>query len=127
MYPNKLNFAPHFGISQNVPRLGLVLHGAFGIFYTPGDMNTWCNQRHNSPYVFPQTQQSDNFTPAAGIVASHFNSASPVLGATTLSFAAIELNAPAQYIEQWSGSVEKSLGAETTLQLRYLGSHGVHL
>jgi hypothetical protein len=127
LYPNKLNFAPRFGISQNIPRLGLVLHGAFGIFYTPVDMNTWCNQRHNVPYVFPETQQSDNFTPSAGIVATHFNFGQPVLGQTTVSFAAFDPHAPPQYIEQWSVSVEKSLGSETTLELGYLGSHGVHL
>jgi hypothetical protein len=127
MYPNKLNFAPRFGVSQNVPRLGIVLHGAFGIFYTPVDMNTWCNQRHNVPYVFPETQQSDNFTPAAGIVASHFNFGQPVLGQTTVSFAAFDPHAPAQYIEQWSLSVEKSLGPETTLEIGYLGSRGLHL
>ena len=49
------------------------------------------------------------------------------MGTTTVSFAAFEANAPPQYIEQWSGSVEKSLGAETTLELGYLGSHGLHL
>jgi hypothetical protein len=124
---NKLNFAPRFGFSHHLPSLGIVVHGAFGIFFTPVDMNTWCNQRHNVPYVFPETQQSDNFTPAAGIVASHLNFAPAVLGATTVSFAAFELNAPAQYVEQWSSSVEKSLGKETTLELGYLGSHGLHL
>jgi hypothetical protein len=126
-YPNKLKFAPRFGVSHNMPSQGIVLHAAFGIFFTPVDMNTWCNQRHNVPYVFPETQQSDNFTPAAGIVASHLNFAPAVLGTTTVSFAAIELNAPAQYIQQWSASGEKSLGAETTLEVGYLGSHGVHL
>jgi hypothetical protein len=127
MYPNKLNFAPRFGVSHNIPSWGVVLHGAFGIFYTPVDMNTWCNQRHNVPYVFPETQQSDNFTPAAGIVATHFNFGQPVLGLTTVSFAAFDAHAPAQYIEQWSLSVEKSLGAATTLELGYLGSRGLHL
>jgi hypothetical protein len=126
-YPNKLKFAPRAGISHNIPSRGIVLHAAFGIFFTPVDMNTWCNQRHNVPFVFPETQQSDNFIPAAGIVASHFNFAPAVLGTTTVSFAAYELNAPPQYIEQWSGSVEKSLGKEATLELGYLGSHGVHL
>jgi len=103
------------------------LHAAFGIFFTPVDMNTWCNQRHNVPYVFPETQQSDNFIPAPGVVASHLNFGPAVLGVTTVSFAAFELNAPPQYIQQWSGSIEKSLGQETTLELGYLGSHGVHL
>jgi hypothetical protein len=124
---NKLKFAPRLGISHDFTDHGIVLHGAFGIFFTPVDMNTWCNQRHNVPYVFPETQQSDNFTPAAGIVATHFNFAPAVLGITTVSFAAFELHPPAQYIEQWSASVEKSLGAETTLEIGYLGSHGVHL
>jgi hypothetical protein len=124
---NKLNFAPRVGISHNLHQHGIVLHAAFGIFFTPVDMNTWCNQRHNVPFVFPETQQSDNFIPAPGIVASHLNFAPAVLGVTTVSFAALELDAPSQYIQQWSASVEKSLGAETTLELGYLGSHGVHL
>jgi hypothetical protein len=124
---NKLNFAPRAGISHSIPDHGLVLHAAFGIFFTPVDMNTWCNQRHNVPYVFPETQQSDNFTPAAGIVASHFNFGPAVLGTTTVSFASVELNPPPQYVQQWSGSIEKSLGPEMTLELGYLGSHGLHL
>ena len=105
----------------------MVLHGAFGMFYTPVDMNTWCNQRHNVPYVFPETQQADNFTPPAALVASGFNFGQPVLGVTTVSFASIELDSPSQYIEQWSGSIEKTLGHQTTLEIGYLGAHGLHL
>jgi hypothetical protein len=90
-------------------------------------MNTWCNQRHNVPYVFPETQQADNFTPPAALVASGFNFGEPVLGKTTVSFASIEIDSPSQYIEQWSTSVEKSLGRQTTLEIGYLGAHGLHL
>jgi len=123
----KLNFAPRFGLSHNIPNLGLVVHSSFGIFFTPVDMNTWCNMRHNVPYVFPETQQSDNFTPAAGIMSSHFNFAPAVLGQTTVSYAAFELNARSQYIEQWGLSVEKSLDSSTTFEIGYQGSHGLHL
>jgi hypothetical protein len=125
LYPNKTNFAPRFGIAQSVPELGLVVHAAYGIFYTPVDMNTWCNQRHNVPYVFPETAQSDNYTPSAAI--ANFNFGQPVLGKTVVSFTSLAVRAPAQYIQQWSGSVEKSLGKETTLELGYLGSGGFHL
>ncbi len=90
-------------------------------------MNTWCNQRHNVPYVFPETQQSDNFTPAASLLGSQLNFGPAVLGQTTVSFTAMDPNAPSQYIEQWSTSVEKSLGHDTTLEIGYLGAHGVHL
>src|SRR5678809_1050080 len=122
-YANKLNFAPRAGISHSMPKHGIVLHAAFGIFFTPVDMNTWCNQRHNVPYVFPETQQSDNFTPAF----NGFDFAPAALGRTTVSFAAFDPHAPSQYIQQWSLSVEKSLGRETTLEIGYLGSRGLHL
>jgi hypothetical protein len=97
------------------------------MFYTPVDMNTWCNQRHNVPYVFPETQQADNFTPPPALIASGFNFGPPVLGVTTVSFASIELDSPSQYIEQWSGSIEKAIGYQTTLEVGYLGAHGLHL
>jgi len=126
-YPNPHNFAPRLGISKAFSDRGVVLHAAYGIFFTPVDMNAWCNQRHNVPYVFPETQQSDNFTPSASILATNLNFGRPVLGQTTVSFTAMDPHAPSQYIEQWSGSVEKSLGHQTTLEVGYLGSHGLHL
>jgi hypothetical protein len=125
MFPNKANFAPRFGVAQSIPNMGLVLHAAFGVFYTPVDMNTWCNQRHNVPYVFPETAQSDNYTPSAAI--ANYNFGDPVLGKTVVSFTSLAVHAPAQYIEQWSGSVEKALGKQTTLEVGYIGSGGFHL
>jgi len=73
MYSNKHNFAPRFGIAKNLPGAGLVFRAAYGIFFTPVDENTWCNQRHNVPYVFPETQQADNFTPPAALFSSGLN------------------------------------------------------
>jgi hypothetical protein len=132
LYSNKHNFAPRFGISHNFASYGIVLHGAYGIFFTPVDLNTWCNQRHNVPYVFPETQQFDNFNPPATLLNAaqaqkslNFNPA--VLGTTTVSFTAFDPHAPAQYVQQWSTSVEKSLGRETTLEVGYLGARGIHL
>jgi hypothetical protein len=125
MYPNRTNFAPRFGVAQTVPKLGLVLHAAYGIFFTPVDMNTWCNQRHNVPCVFPETAQSDNYTQSAAIANFNFNP--PSLGKTVVSFTALQAHASPQYIQQWSGSVEKSLGRETTVEVGYLGSGGFHL
>jgi len=123
MFAPRLNLAPRLGIAQHFSKIGLVAHAAYGIFFTPVDMNTWCNQRHNVPFVFPETQQSDNFVPAI----HGFNFAPPVLGTTTVSFAAFDPHAPAQYVQQWSASVEKSLGKETTLEVGYLGVRGLHL
>jgi hypothetical protein len=132
MYANKHNFAPRLGIAKNLPGVGLVLHAAYGIFFTPVDLNTWCNQRHNVPYVFPETQQADNFTPPAALFNTGMNFGTPVLGAgaltpTTVSFTAFDSHAPAQYVQQWNGSVQKSFGQNTSLEVGYIGSRGFHL
>ncbi len=132
MYSNKHNFAPRIGIAKNLPRAGLVLHAAYGIFFTPVDQNTWCNQRHNVPYVFPETQQADNFTPPAALFMSGLNFGIPVLGRgtlkpTTVSFTAFDPHAPAEYIQQWNAQVEKSFGPNMTLEIGYLGARGFHL
>ncbi len=132
MYANQHNFAPRLGIAKNLPNRGLVFHASYGIFFTPVDLNTWCNQRHNVPYVFPETQQADNFTPPAALFTSGMNFGTPVLGtgtlpATTVSFTAFDPHSPAQYVQQWNASVQKSLDTNTSIELGYLGSRGFHL
>lgn len=132
MYSNKHNVAPRFGIAKNIPRAGIVLRGAYGIFYTPVDQNTWCNQRHNVPYVFPETQQADNYTPPASLLTNQLNFGTPVLGQgpltpTTVSFTAFDPHAPAEYIQQWNGQIEKRFGENTTIDVGYLGARGFHL
>jgi len=122
-YPNKLRFAPRLGLAHHFENTGLVLRAAYGIFYTPVDLNTWCNQLHNVPLVFPITQQSDNFTP--GI--NGFNFPPPVLGSTVVSFTAFDPHAPAQYVQQWSTSLQKSVGRDTTVEVGYHGERGLHL
>jgi hypothetical protein len=117
MYPNTHDFAPRFGIAHHIVPAGLVFRAAYGIFYTPVDMNTWCNERHNVPYVFPETNQSNNFVPQI----NGFNFGPAVLGKTVVSFAAFDPHAPAQYVEQWSASIEKSVGKSTTVEIGYLG------
>jgi len=132
MYSNKHNFAPRFGIAKNLPGSGLVVRAAYGIFFTPVDQNTWCNQRHNVPYVFPETQQADNFTPPAALYTSGMNFGTPVLGngaqkPTTVSFTAFDPSAPAEYIQQWNGQIEKSFHGNTTIAVGYMGARGFHL
>ncbi|MGH9705779.1 MAG: hypothetical protein ACRD5R_03380, partial [Candidatus Acidiferrales bacterium] len=132
MYANKHDFAPRLGFAKSIPGFGLVVHAAYGIFYTPVDANTWCNQRHNVPYVFPETQQADNFTPPAALYSSGLNFDTPVLGEgsltpTTVSFTAFDPHSPAQYVQQWNASVQKSLGQNTSIEVGYIGARGFHL
>ena len=123
MFANKKRFAPRLGLSHHLPSVGMVVRTAYGIFYTPVNMNTWCNQLHNVPLVFPETNQSNNFIPSI----TTFNFGPPVLGRTVVSFAGFDPRPPSQYIQQWSASVEKSLAAQTILEVGYQGARGFHL
>ena len=111
MYSNKHNVAPRVESPENLPKFGIMLRGRLRSL-TPVDQNTWCNQRHNVPYVFPETQQADNFTPPASLLANTLNFGTPVLGkgalpATTVSFTAFDPHAPAEYIQQWNAQIER--------------------
>jgi len=44
-----------------------------------------------------------------------------------VSFTAFDPHAAPQYIHQWSSSVQKSLGHDTTLEIGYQGERGYHL
>ncbi len=123
LYTNKFRFAPRAGIAHYVPNWGFVVRAGYGIFYTPIDMNTWCNQLHNVPIIFPETNQSDAFTPSI----TSFNFAAPVVGRTVTSYTGFDPFQPSQYVQQWTASVEKSLGKETTLEIGYQGERGLHL
>lgn len=132
MYSNTHDFAPRIGIAKNIPRFGLVFHAAYGIFYTPVDQNTWCNQRHNVPNVFPETIQNNNYDVSSAANAVGFNFAPPVLGpvslgGTPVSFTAFDPHAPAEYVQQWNTHIGKSLGQDTTVEVGYIGSRGFHL
>jgi hypothetical protein len=124
LYTQKLNFAPRVGVTHSFAgKFPFVVRASYGIFFTPVDMNTWCNQRHNVPFVFPQTQQSDNYTPSL----TGFNFAPPILGTTVASFTAFDPHSQSQYIEQWSFSLQKAISPNTVVEIGYQGNDGFHL
>ena len=124
MYGQVHDFAPRVGFAHIVHgRFGFVVRGAYGIYYTPIDLNTFCNQRHVPPLVFAETQQSDNYSPSL----NGFNFNPAVLGTTKISFASAQTNSPPQYINQWSISLQKTLPGNVVLEAGYQGAHGLHL
>lgn len=122
-FADRNNFAPRIGLSYAPVGSRTVLRAAFGIFYAPIDMNTWCNQVHDVPLVFPETLQSDNFIPS--IRQLGFGPA--VLGKTTVSFAALDPHAATGYVQQWNFNIQRQLGASTVVEAGYIGARGVHL
>jgi len=75
--------APRFGIAHHFEQSGIVLRAAYGIFYTPVDMNTWCNElQQMCRFVPDHPTEVTTFTPQI----TRVNFPQPVLGQTTVSF-----------------------------------------
>jgi hypothetical protein len=72
---DRTNFAPRVGASWSVPRTGLVLRAAWGIFYDRIFDNVWQNIRNNNfvlPTAFSITAtQTDYLSPVASLVGSY--------------------------------------------------------
>jgi hypothetical protein len=124
-YANKYEFAPRFGFTHMLGS-GFVLRGGFGIFFTPPEDNTWCNQRHNPPTTFQVGQQNDNYVLSSNSFTG-FNFPTAVLGRTKISFSAVDPHSPAQYIEQWNLNVQKTIFSQTVVEVGYDGTRGYHL
>jgi hypothetical protein len=122
-YANKLNFAPRVGVAKQFTDLKMVFRAGYGIFYTPVDMNTWCNNLHNVPIIFPETNQSDAFRPT--ITSLNFGPA--IVGQTVTSFTAFDPHQQSQYVQQWTASIQRTLGSQTVLEIGYQGDRGLHL
>jgi hypothetical protein len=117
-YTDKNNIAPRLGIAYTPWNDRFVVRGGYGLFFGQGDMNSWCNLVHNVPIVFPETQQSDNFTPAISTIG--FDPA--ILGKTVVSFTGVDPRGRSAYTQQYSLTLEGQITKNDLVQAGYAGS-----
>ncbi|WP_052200919.1 TonB-dependent receptor [Terriglobus sp. TAA 43] len=135
----KLNFSPRIGLSF-APTNKMVMRAGFGTFYGqimsnlggqvsfPGydvpvsfnNLGTRVAQPFTLNQGMPLIGVQDLNNPAAALAsASPSNPFSP--GISYQSINPLSLN------QQWNASVQQSIGAETVVEIGYVGSHAVHL
>jgi Carboxypeptidase regulatory-like domain len=135
-------FAPRVGLAYRVSEQ-TVVRGGFGISYTPFEDNTYAYNypvRANNSY-----QQNNSFGPALlsdGTPAT-FQSGFPapqkinipsngIIPANTpflksQAYFVIPQNYHNPYVESWNVAVQQALPQQWTMQLAYVGNHGVHI
>jgi Carboxypeptidase regulatory-like domain len=126
----KTPFAPRVGVNYRLtPRT--VLRGGYGIFYDSAEGREIDDSADIYPY---SVRNSLNVTTNAGVpkLSNNMFPAYSTLGAfpaSTLTFiAVIESENPLNpYIQSWTGSVQRELAQNTTLEVNYIGTHAVHL
>lgn len=129
-------FAPRLGFAYRASEK-TVVRGGFGVSYTPFPDNSYAYNypvRSNNEY-----DALNSYVPAylyTGQVASFqngfpasINPAIPSSGILTAptnqSYNIVSLNFKNPYVESWNFAVQQSLGGHFTLDLAYVGNHGV--
>jgi hypothetical protein len=115
-----------------------VLRGGFRISYDETYNNVTVNQTINPPWNFSTTQQAGTTQPAAGyrwplafdqniplIVRTTQAPGAPAVG--LLAFNGLNNRAPTSYAENWNFGVQRQFGANTALEVSYIGSAGHRL
>jgi hypothetical protein len=135
------NFAPRTGVAYRITK-STVVRAGFGISYTPFPDNNYAynypikqvNQfspqsSQFSPAVLPNGQIAtfQNGIPAPTPVAIPSNGIIPVAGTPVAnnSLNYINLNFKNPYVESWNFSLQQALPKHFTLDVAYVGNHGV--
>ena len=120
-HQNYLDFAPRVGFAYTITN-NTVMHGGYGIYYTPFQYNQLQFMMINPPNFYLQlnTYNINTLTPVTStFVANPSTSAQAPF--------TIALNMPVPYVQQWNLAVQRSIGSDWIATLTYLGNKSDHL
>jgi hypothetical protein len=123
------NFGPRFGFAwRPLSNEGLVVRGAYGMFYSPPIGNDFRSRGFQDPFAFLVTR---TYRPASSTSPlPEFTAAAPLVGAdrqTNLTRAGVERNFRDAYVQQWNLSVQKLITTNTLWEVAYRGSKSTRL
>jgi len=117
---NWKDFAPRIGMAYQLNSKTVIRSGA-GIYWVHDISNAVFDVTRNIPFTIRQNEVADSATP-------NLTWAKPFskVGAPTFILAN-QFNEPDSYVTQWSFGVQRELSRNSSLEVGYLGSVGVHL
>ena len=128
----KSPFAPRLGVNYRINDK-MVVRGGYGIFYSSYEGREIDDSADIYPYSErnnwnPTTQNSlDQYKISNGLFPA-YTTLGPFPESTLSFIAVIESENPLDpYVQSWTLSLERELARNTTLELNYIGSKGVHL
>jgi hypothetical protein len=115
------DIAPRFGLAYN-PNEKTVIRAGAGIYYVRDIGNAQFDLVRNAPL---STRRSEN---AQSTLIPTLNWQVPFVQTATPSFILVnQYNQNTPYVPQWSIGVQRQLTGNSSLEVSYLGSSGVHL
>ncbi len=125
----KTPFAPRLGITYRLtPKT--VLRGGYGIFFDSAEGREIDDSADIYPYSVRNSLSVTTNASAPKLSNSMFPSYAALtpFPASTLTFlAVIESSNPLNpYVQSWTAGVQREVARNTTLEVNYIGTHGVH-
>ena len=115
------DFAPRVGVAYSPDSKTVVRTGA-GIYYVRDIGNAVFDLVRNAPFTIRRAEN------AQSAIIPSLNWQVPFVQTGAPSFILVnQFNEPTSYVVQWSFGVQRQLSANTSLEVSYLGSAGVHL
>jgi Ca-activated chloride channel family protein len=115
------NFAPRIGIAYGPGNEAVVIRGGFGILYDVGNGPAGDAFADSYPFLNGESQFQVPFAFAA--TTSPLNSTTPI----SVPLSAFDPRLKLPYSMEWSASVQRALGSETSISAAYVGTAGRRL
>lgn len=116
-----LDFAPRFGFAYSIAD-NMVVHGGYGIYYSPFQYNQLQFMMINPPNFKLQTNTYNISSPTPVTNTFVANPASSAQAPFTIA-----LDMPVPYVQQWNLSLQRSIGSEWIATVSYLGNKTTHI
>jgi hypothetical protein len=126
---SKTPFAPRFGFNYRVtPKT--VVRGGYGIFFDSAEGREIDDSADIYPYSIRNslTPATNNAAPKlSNNMFPEFTTLGPFPVSTLTFIAVIESDNPLNpYVQSWTAGVQRELARNTTLEVNYIGTHGIH-
>jgi hypothetical protein len=126
----KTPFAPRFGLAYRLNDK-TVVRGGYGIFFDSSEGVEIGDSADIYPYAVRNslTPTQNSAIPKFGNdLFPNYTTLGPFPESSLSFLAVIESENPLDpYVQSWTGSIERELARNTTLEVNYIGTHAVHL
>jgi hypothetical protein len=128
VYGNHLDLAPRFGFAWRPFRKeSTAIRGGYGIYFANSLLDPVRNDLTNIyPFTVSQTFNRVSSQPNALTLGNPFPASLATLPGVT-NANGFEARPGAQYVQSYTVTIDQQIGADTTLEIDYIGSRGTHL
>jgi len=131
--PHRKDFAPRLGFAYQMNK-ATVVRGSYGIFWQAEEIGTYSNPSpgFNPPFYIDAVFNAPSSTavnPTVNKLSNGFpaNAITSGFDPTSVGYTRLQPNFADGYVQEWNLTVQRQIGASSSIEAAYMGSKGTHL